>query len=270
MSVPSKPQQSKTQTARVNTLLRPSPRRRSSCSAQGLSGAAPQAVPHQDRGPCLGSLPLSHRKAHPAPSLGRARGLSSGGPQTLPTSRGRRLGTTWRRASRHVSLRRTQGEERPPLRSSSPGPLRNCKTQGPCAATAAHQAQLPIQARMPGCASASTSQGSTGPRLRSSSGLRAWDAARAHLTAMFACLLACRAWRPPISATCGAPWRLRRPGTAPSWRRWRRSSRNHLDPQSLPRLREPVAREEQPLHHASSAAPTFLQQQNQLTFSKFI
>ena len=97
----------------------------------------------------------------------------------MPTSRGRRLGNTWRRASRHVSLRRAQGKECPPLRSSSPRPLRNCKTQEPCAATAAHEAQLPIRARMLGCVSASTSPGSTGPHLRSASGLRVWAAARA-------------------------------------------------------------------------------------------
>ena len=97
----------------------------------------------------------------------------------MPTSQGRRLGTTWRRASRHVSLRRTQGKECPPLRSSSPRPLRNCKTQEPCMAAAAHEAQLPIQARMLGCVSASTSQGSTRPHLRSASGLRVWAAARA-------------------------------------------------------------------------------------------
>ena len=157
------------------------------------------------------------------------------------------MGTTWRHASRHVSLRKTLGEERPALRRSLPRPLRNNKTQGPCAATAAHEAQLPIQVRMVGYASASTSQGSTGPHLRSFSGLRAWGAARAHPTATFTCLLACRACRPPSSATCGASWRPRKPGITRSWRRWRRSSRNRLDPQSLPRLRAPVAREEQPL-----------------------
>src|SRR5690349_22112535 len=54
----------------------------------------------------------SDLKARPAPSSDMARGLSSGGPQTLPTSRGRRLATTWRRASRHVTLRRAQGKER--------------------------------------------------------------------------------------------------------------------------------------------------------------
>ena len=199
-----------------STLLRPSPRRRSNYSAQDLSGAAPLAVPHQDQRPRLGRLPPLHRKARPAPFSGRARGLSSGGPPTLPRSRGRRSGTTWRRALRHVSLRRTQGEERPPLRSSSPRPLRNYKTQGPCVAIAAHQAQLPIQARMSGYASASTSQGSTEPHLRSTSGLRAWDAARVHRTATFACPLACRACRPPTRATCGVSWQLRRPGTTPS------------------------------------------------------
>ena len=41
-------------------------------------------------------------------------------------------------------------------------------------------------------------------------------------------------------------------------------------PQSLPRLKAPVAREEQPLRHASSATPTSLRQRNQVTFSKFI
>ena len=121
-----------------------------------------------------------------------------------------------------------------------------------------------------GPASASISQGATGPHLRSSSGLRAWDVARAHHTSMFACHSACRVWQPPSSATCGASWRLIRPGITQSWQRWRRSSRNRLDPQSLPRLRAPVAREEQPLHPASSAASTPLQQQNQVTSSKFI
>ena len=42
------------------------------------------------------------------------------------------------------------------------------------------------------------------------------------------------------------------------------------EPQSLLRLRASMAREEQPLHHAYSAAPTSLRQQNQVTFSKFI
>ena len=41
---------------------------------------------------------------------------------------------------------------------------------------------------MVGCASASMSQGSTKALLRSASGLHAWDVARVHLAAMFACL----------------------------------------------------------------------------------
>ena len=65
------------------------------------SGPAPQ-------GPRLprGNLLPSHRKARPAPSSGRARGLSPGGPPTWLRSRGRRLGTTWRRVSKHVFLRK--------------------------------------------------------------------------------------------------------------------------------------------------------------------
>ncbi|XP_073366519.1 uncharacterized protein [Aegilops tauschii subsp. strangulata] len=76
-------QRSKTPTTMVrSTVLRPSPRRKSSYSAQGLSGAASLVVQHPDWRPRLGRLPPSHRKARPAPSSGRARGLSSGGPQT--------------------------------------------------------------------------------------------------------------------------------------------------------------------------------------------
>lgn len=120
------------------------------------------------------------------------------------------------------------------------------KDARPCAAIAAHLARLPIQARMAGCASALTSQGSTGPHLRSSFGLRAWDVARAHFTATFTCHPACRAWHPPSNATYGVSWRVRRPGITQSWRRWRRSSRYRPDPQSLPRLRASVAREEHP------------------------
>ena len=120
-SVPSKLQQSTTPTAEVRALRRLSPRR-SSCAAQDLRRMAMRQEPHQDQRPSQGRLPPSHRKARPAPSSGRARGLSSGGPRTLPTSRGRRLGTTWKRASRHMFLRRAQGRECPPLRSSSPRP----------------------------------------------------------------------------------------------------------------------------------------------------
>ena len=156
-SAPFKLQQSTTPTAEMKALRRPSPRR-SSCAVQDLRRVATQLEPRQDQRPLQGRLPPSRRKARPAPSSGRARGLSSRGPQTLPTSRGRRLGTTWRRVSRHVSLRRTHGKECAPLRSSSLRPHRNWKTQEPCAATAAHKAQLPIQARMPGCVSPSMSQ----------------------------------------------------------------------------------------------------------------
>ena len=55
-----------------------------------------------------------------------------------------------------------------------------------------------------------------------------------------------------------------------SWRKWRQSSRNRLGPQSLPRLRAPVAREELPLRGTPSAAPSLLRRQNQVTFSKFV
>ena len=174
----------------------------------GLRRAAPQVAPRQDQRPHLGRLPLSHRKTRPAPSSGRAQGLSSGGPQTLPTSRGRRLGTTWRRVSRHVSLRRTQGKECPPLRSSSPRPHRNCNTQEPGAATAAHRAQLTTQARVLSYAPASRSQGLTGPHLRNASIHRARVAMRAHHTASFAIHSACRVWHRPISAMCGKSRRL--------------------------------------------------------------
>ncbi len=51
---------------------------------------------------------------------------------------------------------------------------------------------------------------------------------------------------------------------------WRRSSRNHLDPQSLPRLRALVAREGQSLHRASSATPTPPLQWYQVTSFEFI
>ena len=65
-----------------STLLRLSPRRRSSCSAKSLRRAVSPAAPPQDLRPQMGRLPPSHRKARPAPSSGWARGLSSGGPQT--------------------------------------------------------------------------------------------------------------------------------------------------------------------------------------------
>ena len=218
MSVPFKMQQLTTPTARASALLRPLPRRRSSCAVQDLRRVASQLEPRQDQRPFQGRLPPSHREARPAPSSGRAQGLSSGGPRTWPTSRGRRSGTTWRHALRHVYLRRTPDEERPALRSSSPRPPRSFGKQEQYAAIAAHLLLLPIQARVVSCASASTSLGSTGPHLRSVSGLRVWAAARARRTATFACPSACRAWRQPISATSGVSWRLRRPGTTPPGR----------------------------------------------------
>ena len=127
-----------------------------------------------------------------APSLGKAWGLSLGEPLILPRSCGRRSGTTWRRALRHVSLRKSLGVESPTLRSSSPRPLRSFRKQEPCAAIDACLAWLPIQARMAGCASASTTQGSIELHLWSASGLRAWGVARAHRTASFACPSVCR------------------------------------------------------------------------------
>lgn len=249
-----------------STLLRPTPRIRSSYSALGHKGAAPPVALLQD--PCqrLGRLPPTHREACLVPSSGRARGLSFGGPRTWPTSRGRRSGTTWRRASRHVSLRRTLGEERPTLRSSSPRHLSSVRKQEQYAATVAHLVLLPTQARVASYTSASTSQGSTVPHLRSASGLCVLADVRARLTATFACRSACRAWQPPSSTICGASWQVRRPGTMQSWRRWRRSSGGHLSLQSLPRLRVSAAREKRLLCYVSSATPTPLLQPNQVTF----
>ena len=123
---------------------------------------------------------------------------------------------------------------------------------------------------MVGCTSALTCQGSTEPRLRSASGLRAWDVARVCRTATFVCLSACRTRLLLTSAICGAFWRLRRRGIMRSWRRWRWSSRNRLDPQSLPRLRAPVAHEGRPVHCALSATPTTPLQWYQVTSFEFI
>ena len=97
-----------------------------------------------------------------------------------------------------------------------------------------------------------------------------WAAVRAHHTATFACPSACQAWRWPTSTTCGESWWLGRPGSTPSWRRYRRSSGNLLNLQSLPRLRVPVAREELPLRGTPLATPTLPRLQNQVTFSKFV
>ena len=98
----------------------------------------------------------------------------------------------------------------------------------------------------------------------------AWGVARVRHTATFACHSACRTWLSPTSAICGAFWQLRRPGTMRSWRRWRWSSRNRLDPQSLPRLRAPVACEGRSLHRAPAATPTPPLQRYQVTSFEFI
>ena len=110
-----------------STLLRLSPRRKSSCSTKGLRRAASPAAPPQDLR--MGRLPPSHRKARPAPSSSRARGLSSRGPSTLLRLRGRRLGTTWRRVLKHVSLEKEQGKEIQSLKSSSARPFRSYSGQ---------------------------------------------------------------------------------------------------------------------------------------------
>ena len=174
-------------------------------------------------------------------------------------SQGRRLGTMCRCASLRVSLTRAQGTGCQVLMSSSPRRSRSFKRRELCAVTAAHHpARLLVLARTMSCASASTSQGSTEPHPRNTSSLHALVGVRVHLTAMFACHLACRACRSSTSATCGASWWLRRPGTTPSWQRWRRSSGNRLGPQSLPRLRTLVARERRPRPRVPSATPTSL------------
>ena len=76
LSVPSKPRQSKTQIIGAEDFH----------LAQTLRRQAPLEALRQDPRPFKGRLPPSHRKAHPAPSSGKARGLSPGGPLTLPRS----------------------------------------------------------------------------------------------------------------------------------------------------------------------------------------
>src|SRR4051812_15988381 len=70
------------------------------------SGPVPQEAGPSGPAPAQGNLLPLHRKARPPPSSGRARGLSPGGPPTWLSSRGRRLGTTRRRVSKHVSLKK--------------------------------------------------------------------------------------------------------------------------------------------------------------------
>ena len=62
-------------------------------------------------------------------------------------------------------------------------------------------AVAPIQARMVGCVSASTYQGSIESPLWSASGPREWGAAKVHPIATFACLTACRTRLPRTSAS---------------------------------------------------------------------
>ena len=133
---------------------------------------APPEVLRQDLRPIREHRPLAHRKAHRGPSSGRARGLSLGEPPTLPRSRGRRSGTTWRGAFRHASLRKVQVKGDQTLRSSSQGTPKSYKSPESCAAAAAYLPWPHIQARMEDCASASTYQGSTELRPRSAYGLR--------------------------------------------------------------------------------------------------
>ena len=95
---PFRPHHWKTRIAEAGGFPRPPPRTRRHHPAWPLGRSAPL-------GPCLprGNLLPSHRKAHLASSSGRARGLSPGGPPTWLRSRGRRLGTTWRRVLKHAS-----------------------------------------------------------------------------------------------------------------------------------------------------------------------
>ena len=173
-----KPQQSKTQITGAEDFPRRPLRRRRLRLAQAIRRQAPPKALRQDSRPFRERHPLSHRKAHPMPSSGWARWLFLGEPPTLPRSRGRRSGTALRGASRHVSLRKVQGKEDQTLRSSSQETPRSYRSRESCAAAAACLPWPHIQARMVGCASASTCQGSTKPRLRSTSSLHAWGVVR--------------------------------------------------------------------------------------------
>ena len=137
LSARSKPQQSNTRTTKMEDFPRRPLRRRRFRLAQALRRQAPPEVLRQDSRPIRERRPLTHRKAHPVPSSGRARGLVLGEPPTLPKSRGRRSGTTWRGASRHVSLRKVQGKEDQTLRSSSQETPRSYRNRKSCAAAAA-------------------------------------------------------------------------------------------------------------------------------------
>ena len=104
-------------------------RRRRFRLAQAIRRQVPLEVLHQDLCPLRERHPLSHRKARLAPSSSKAQGLPPGGPPTSLRSRGRRLGTTWRRVSKHVSLKKEKGKEGQTLGSSSARPFRNYRSQ---------------------------------------------------------------------------------------------------------------------------------------------
>ena len=171
-SVRSKPQQSKTQITGAGGLPRRPSRRRRPHLARATRKQAPPEVLRQDSRPIRERRPLMHRKARPTPSSRRARGLSLGEPPTLPRSRGRRSGTTWRGAFKHASLRKVRVKGDQTLRSSSQGTPKSYKSPESCAAAAAYLSWPHIQARMEDYASASTYEGSTELRPRSAYGLR--------------------------------------------------------------------------------------------------
>ena len=129
LSVLFKPRQSKTQSTGAEDFPRQSLRRRRHHLVRTLGRQALLMALCQDPRPFKGRLLLSHRKARPTPPSSKARGLSPGGPSTLPRSRGRRSGTTWRRATKRVSLRKEQGKEGQTLRSSSARSFGSCRSQ---------------------------------------------------------------------------------------------------------------------------------------------
>lgn len=171
LSVRSKLQQSKIRITGAGGLSR-RPSRRRPYLARATRSQAPLEVLRQDLCPIRERRPLMHRKARPAPSSGKARGLSLEEPPTLPRSRGRRSGTTWRGAFKHASLMKAQVRGDQTLRSSLQGTPMSYKSPESCAAAAAYLPWPHIQARMEDCASASTYQGSTEPRPSSAYGLR--------------------------------------------------------------------------------------------------
>ena len=136
LSTRSKLRQSKTRTTVMEDFLRRPLRRRRFRLTQAIRRQVPPEVLGQDLRPIRERHPLLHRKARPAPSSGRAWGLFLGEPPTLPRSRGRRSGTTWRGASRHVSLRKVQEKENQTLWSSSQETPRSYRNRESCAEAA--------------------------------------------------------------------------------------------------------------------------------------